>query len=185
MELQSPVTSNYFPLKNLCPRGGLRAPPRCPRSLFSGARILSRNPEAGLPATKPNVTNFMAWGARPSRSPQSASRRPHPSLTIQFLSRPSGAKRILRRAAFSQESYMGLLYTCDGRSVGRAGERFPRNHSRIEPMNPLCVVPSPSPPHTCGGEGWGEEALLRINICQNNPVGTAKKSLCSQSVATL
>jgi len=46
-----------------------------------------------------------------------------PPLLYNFLSRPSGAKRILHRAAFSQESYMGLLYTCDGRSVGLLSPR--------------------------------------------------------------
>src|SRR5277367_5897585 len=48
-------------------------------------------------------------------------------------------------------------------SRGEGGKRIPRRMSHIDPMNP-CTIPSPSPPHTCGGEGRGEEAPFSIRV---------------------
>ena len=47
------------------------------------------------PKSSPKPTNFTVRGARPSRSLWSASRRPHVSSPIQFLSKHSGAERTL------------------------------------------------------------------------------------------
>src|SRR5580692_1027143 len=38
-----------------------------------------------------------------------------------------------------------------------AGREFAKHIRALNPLT-LRVVPSSSPPHTCGGEGWGEEA---------------------------
>jgi hypothetical protein len=53
------------------------------------------------------ATFFTVRGARPSRSLWSASRLPHLSSPIQFLSKHSGAERTLRRRGFGK----GVLRT--------------------------------------------------------------------------
>jgi beta-lactamase regulating signal transducer with metallopeptidase domain/thiol-disulfide isomerase/thioredoxin len=43
-------------------------------------------------------------------------------------------------------------------------EKIRRRISRMDPPEPARAVPSPSPPHTCGGEGRGEEVPFSIHV---------------------
>jgi hypothetical protein len=77
------------------------------------------------------------------------------------------------------------------REPGDVSERIRQSTSRIDPHNPR-AVPSPSPPHTCGGEGRGEEVRPHPNLlplgegtasifefthdCPANPVARALKN---------
>src|SRR5208282_2056182 len=58
----------------------------------------------------------------------------------------------------------GLDCTLSSIHLCRNGRRIRRSISRIDPQNPPSAVPSPSPPHTCGGEGLGEEVPFSIRV---------------------